>query len=347
MGNRSYRRIIPACLLAVLPLAAASCTSVEGRGPRARCEKQVSLTAPLEPGGFFSAATQDGSITIEGTDANECTVLATVVTHARTKERAEELAAKIDVKLERSLGSLKAVVKKPLIIENADYSVSLKVTVPTQTNVTLMTGDGALHVASITGDMSARTSDGRIQARDAAGEAKFETIDGDITCVRLSGPTLDCRTSDGRIRLSDIAVGSCKARASSGSVTLDDVRGDIINVQTDDGPIRCRSVAAAELGCEASDGSVHIEYAADAPKDLTLYAIAFDGDIMLTAPPGLSAAIKATSSDGSIHTSVPIRIQSGVGKSLTGTVGDGEGNVYLKTDDGSITIRTSPGESAG
>ena len=140
---------------------------------------------------------------------------------------------------------------------------------------------------------------------------------------------------------------SCKARTSNGSVTLDDVRGDIINVRTDDGPIRCRSVAAIELGCEASDGSIHIEYAADAPKDLTLYAIAFDGDITLAAPPNPSAVIEATASGGSIHTSVPVAIQGRVGKSLTGTIGDGEGNVYLKTDDGSITIRTAPGESVG
>ena len=347
MGNRAYRRTIPACLLALVPFLVTSCVYVEGLSLRARHEKRVPLSAPLEPGKSFSAETQDGSITIEGTDANECTVRATVVTYAKTTERAEELAAEIDVKLERSLDGLKVVTKKPLIIENAGYSVSLEVTVPTQTNVALTTSDGALHITNITGTMSATTSDGRIQARDTTGDAKFETSDGDITCLRLSAPTLDCRTSDGRIRLSDVTAGSCAARTSNGSVTLDDVRGDIINSRTDDGPIRCCRVAAIELGCEASDGSIHIEYAADAPNALKLRAITSDGNITLATPPGLSAVIEAVSNNGSIHTSVPVAIRGRVRKSLTGTIGHGEGSVYLKTDDGSITIRASSRESVG
>ncbi len=338
MGNRPYRRIVPACLLALLPFLATSCIYVEGRGLTAGHEKQVPLSAPLEPGRSFSAETQDGSIVIEGTDANECTVRATVVTHARTKDRAEELAAKIEVKLERSWDGLKVVIKKPLIIENASYGVSLEATVPTQTSVALTTNDGALHITNITGTMSARTSDGRIQARDTTGDAKFQTSDGDITCIRLSAPTLDCYTNDGRIRLSDITAGSCTARTLDGSVTLKGVRVKTINLRTGDGAIRCRNLAAAELECYTSDGSIHIEYAANAPNALKLSAITSGGNIALAAPPGLSAVVEAVSDDGSIHTSVPVAIQGRVGKSLTGTIGDGEGSVYLKTNDGSITI---------
>ncbi len=338
MGNRASRRIIPACLLALLLFLATSCIHVEGRGLMARHEKQVPLSAPLEPGRSFSAETQDGSITIKGTDANECSVLATVVTYARTTERAEELAAKIDVKLERPWDGLKVVIKRPLIIENARYSVSLGVTVPTETNVALTASDGALHITNITGTMSARTSDGRIQARDTTGNAKFQTSDGDITCVRLRAPALDCYTSDGRIRLSDITAGSCTARTLDGSVTLKGVRGKTINLRTDDGAIRCRNLAAAELECYTSDGSIHVEYAANAPNALKLSAITSGGNITLAVPPGLSAVVEAVSDDGSIHTGVPVAIQGRVGKSLTGTIGGGEGSVYLKTNDGSITI---------
>jgi hypothetical protein len=52
----------------------------------------------------------------------------------------------------------------------------------------------------------------------------------------------------------------------------------------------------------------------------------------------LSATIEAGTSDGSIRTELPITIRGKVGKSLTGTVGDGEGSIYLRTSDGSITI---------
>lgn len=335
MGNRPCRKIVPACLLALMPFLVTSCIY----GPMARYEKQVPLSAPLEPGGSFSAETRDGSIMIEGADANECSVLATVVTHARTAERAEELAAQIDVKLESSGAGLKIVIEKPPVIRNAGYSVSLEATVPTQTSLALVTSDGAVHIANITGTMSARTSDGRIQVRDATGDAKFKTSDGGITCARLSAPVLDCYTSDGRIKLSDVTAGSCTARTSDGSITLEGVRGDSMNLRTSDGAIQCRNVAAAEMDCHTSDGPIHVEYAADAPNALNLSAVTSDGNITLAAPPGLSAIIEATSNDGSIHTNLPITIQGKVGKSLTGTIGNGEGSIYLKTSDGSITIR--------
>lgn len=339
MGNRHRGRIVPAGLLAAVPLLVTSCIHIEGCGPMARYEKQVPLSAPLEPGSSFSAQTRDGSITVEGVDTSECSVLATVVTHARTPERAEELAGQIDVKLEPAGAGLKIVIEKPPIIRNAGYSVSLEATVPTQTSLTLVTSDGALHIANITGTMSAKTSDGRIQAQDVAGEVRFKTSDGSITCVRLNAPMVDCYTSDGGIRLLDVKAGSCTARTLDGSITLEGARAESMNLRTSDGAIRCRNVAAAEMDCHTSDGSICIEYVADAPNALKLGAVTSDGNITLAAPPGLSAAIEAATSDGSIHTDLPITIQGKIGKSLTGTIGDGEGKVYLKTHDGSITIR--------
>ena len=38
-------------------------------------------------------------------------------------------------------------------------------------------------------------------------------------------------------------------------------------------------------------------------------------------------------------TELPITIQGKVGKSLNGVIGGGEGRIYLRTNDGSITIR--------
>jgi hypothetical protein len=339
MGNRHRRKVVPACLLAVIPFLVTSCIYFEGCGPRARYEKQVPLSAPLEPGSSFSAQTRDGSITVEGTETNECTVLATVVTHARTPERAEELAGQIHVKLEPSGEGLKIVIEKPRGIRNAGYSVSLEATVPTQTSLALVTSDGAVHITNMAGSIDARTSDGGIQVQDITGDAKLKTSDGAITCARLNAPMLDCYTSDGRIKLSDVMAGSCTARTSDGSITLEAVRADSMNLRTSDGAIQCRDVAAAETDCRTSDGSILIEYATDAPNALNLSAVTSDGKITLAAPPGLSAVIEATSNDGSIHTNLPITIQGKVGKSLTGTIGDGDGKVYLKTHDGSITIR--------
>jgi DUF4097 and DUF4098 domain-containing protein YvlB len=93
------------------------------------------------------------------------------------------------------------------------------------------------------------------------------------------------------------------------------------------------------MDCHTSDGAIEIEFAPDAPKAIHVNATTSDGSITLTVPPGLSAAIEANTDDGSIHTHLPITVQGKIGKSVHGTVGAGEGKIYLKTSNGSITIR--------
>lgn len=339
MRHRLHAIALLMCLPALLPFLNAGCVHYAGGNMSARYEKEVPLSAPLPPGSSFSAETRDGSITVEGTETSECTVLARVVTHAKTEEAAAELAEQIDVRLEPAGDGLRVVIDRPPVIRNAGYSVSLTARVPIQTTLDLVTADGSVRITNITGNVSARTSDGGIQVEDITGDTKLRTSDGSIACTRLKARSLDCYTSDGGIRITTLTAGSCTARTSDGSITLEEVQADALNLRTSDGSIKCRGLSAAELECHTTDGSVVVEYAPEAPKDIQLTATTSDGNITVAAPPGLSAAIEATTSDGSIHTSLPITVQGKVGRSLQGTIGGGAGKIYLKTHDGSITIR--------
>ncbi len=314
-------QIALAGLLALVPLTCSSCVYVHLSGAdKARHERQVDLSAPLPAGSSFSAETHDGSITIHGVETAECKVQARIVAHARTEERARELAEQIEPRLESTAGGLKVVINRPPVTGNAWYSVSLDVQVPPQTNLGLVTGDGSVNVAGITGTLDARTSDGSIKAEAIKGSVKLWTSDGGITCTQLEGPMLDVHTNDG-------------------GITLTKVRADTITAHTGDGSIRGRDIAAARADYHTSDGAIHIDCAPDAPKAPDLTATTSSGAITFTAPPGLSAVIEASTGDGSIHTSLPMALEGNVGKSLTGRVGDGQGKVRLRTNDGSITIR--------
>jgi DUF4097 and DUF4098 domain-containing protein YvlB len=278
------------------------------------------LAAPLAAGSSFSAETHDGSVTIHGVETSECKVLAKVVAHARTEERAQELAEQVEVRLEPAGDGLKVVTEGPHTIGNTWYSVSLDVQTPVQTSLALGTNDGSVRVENITGNVDARTSDGSIEAEGVKGDVKLRTSDGHITCTRLETGTLDVHTNDG-------------------GITLTDIRADRIAAHTSDGNIRCQSIAADRAECHTSDGSIHLAYAQDGPQAPTVTASTSSGGITFIAPPGLSAVIEASTGDGSIHTTLPITIEGKVGKSLTGTIGDGKGKVHLRTHDGSITIR--------
>ena len=326
-------------LLAWVLFSCSSCIYIEGGHTMARYEKEVPLSAPLEPGSSFSVEIDDGSIAVEGLDVNECKGTAKIVVHARTEEQAQELGEQIEVGLEPSGKGLKLVTKKPLIIRNAYYSISLTANVPVQTSLTLATNDGNIRIANTTGDVDAKTSDGGIEAEGIKGGVRLRTSDGNITCARLDAAMLDAHANDGSVRLTDTTAGSCTAETLDGGITLTNVRADSILARTNDGAITCRNIAAAAADCQTSDGSVDIEYARDAPNALKATAITSDGHITFVGPPALSAVIEASTQDGTIHTELPITVRGKVGKSLDGTIGGAEGKVYLKTSDGSITIR--------
>jgi hypothetical protein len=339
MSRWACERVALAVVLAAMTVCGSSCIYIGSWGPMARYEKDVSLSAPLEPGSSFSASTGDGSIRVEGQETTECRVRATIVAHAGTAEQAAELADQVDVRLEPTDNGLKVAIAGPHIIRNAGYSVSIAAELPRQTSLTLVTSDGGIDITSITGSVDARTSDGSIKAQLIDGDTKLRTSDGGITCTQMDAPTLDLHTSDGSIRLSQATLGTGTARTSDGGITLTDVRGDRLELRADDGSIRCHGITTPNVDCHTSDGAIEIEFTPEAPKTLSVNATTSDGSIMLIAPPGLSAAVEAYTSDGSIQTALPITIRGKVGKSLQGTIGAGEGKVYLKTSDGSITIR--------
>ena len=339
MNKGLYARTALVCLLPVMAFLSISCIYIGDHVEMARLEKEVPLSAPLPPGSSFSAVTSDGAIVVNGLDTTECKVLARVVTHARTQEGAEELAQQIDVKLVAAGDGLKVTIDKPPAIRNASYSVSLDVDLPTQTNLTLETSDGAVHITNVTGAIDAKTSDGSIEAEGLNGNVKLRTSDGGITCSRIDAKTLNLHTSDGSIRLTQATLGTGGIETSDGGITLGEVRGDSLELRTNDGSIRCHDIVAAGMTCHTSDGGIEVQFSPEAPKALNLNATTSNGNITFTAPPGLSAMIEANTDDGSIHTSLPITVEGKIGKSLHGTIGGGEGKVYLKTNDGSITIR--------
>lgn len=342
MSNGLYARTALACLLPVTALLTTSCIyvgDIDGGNWNARTDKEIPLSAPLQPGASFSATTGDGAIAVDGLDTTECKVLAKIVTRARTQEAADDLMDQIDVKLVPAGDGLKVVIDRPQEIRNASLTVSLDVDLPTNTSLALQTSDGGVHIANVTGTIDARTSDGGIDVEGLSGDVKLNTSDGGITCSRTQAKTLNLHTSDGSIKLTQATLGAGEARTSDGGVTLEQVRGDSLDLHTNDGSIRCYGIVAPRMTCHTSDGAIEIEFSPDSPKNPDLNATTSNGSITFTAPPGLSAVVDASTNDGAIHTNLPITIEGKVGKSLHGTVGDGQGKVYLKTDDGSITIR--------
>lgn len=122
-----------------------------------------------------------------------------------------------------------------------------------------------------------------------------------------------------------------------GAINVSRLAGEI-TAKTDVGAIKVEG-AVGKLELETDVGSVTVKFAEDAPA--VCYAdIETDvGKINFTSPPNMSARLEAKTDVGDINTNMPVTVTGKVGKHIHGTVGNGEGKVYLKTNVGAIHIK--------
>jgi DUF4097 and DUF4098 domain-containing protein YvlB len=95
-----------------------------------------------------------------------------------------------------------------------------------------------------------------------------------------------------------------------------------------------------EIKLKTHNGGVKAVYTDSAEPISDISIITHNGSIELDAPPDISAKIDARTNNGSINTDLPVTVSGKVSKQrLTGTIGSGEGHLYLETHNGSIRLR--------
>ena len=147
---------------------------------------------------------------------------------------------------------------------------------------------------------------------------------------------LEFSTHNGAIKLTNI-TGQVDGTTHNGSVTTEQLSGTT-NLQTHNGSIRCDNISGdAEL--KTHNGNVKVRYAETAPAVCSISIVTYNGGIELAGPQNLSAAVETSTHNGSIRTELPMTVVGNVSKkSISGTIGAGQGKVHLETHNGSITI---------
>jgi hypothetical protein len=286
--------------LLCLLIAAVSCFYAGGCIPKAQYKRIVNLSAPLPAGGLFEAQTYNGCINITGTDATECNLTATITTRAYTEENAQKLAEEVEITLVPSGNKLTAKIKKPEFTWCKSICVSLDVTVPNKTNADLATHNGTLTIKNLTGQLNGTTHNGNVTAEKISGTAKLKTHNGKIACKEVAGNT---------------------------------------QIQTHNGSVICEE-ASGDIKLRTHNGNAKASYSETSPPVCNVSMVTHNGSVSLTVPPNFSAKVEASTHNGSIDTYLPITVTGEVTKKkLTGTIGKGEGELYLVTHNGSINIK--------
>lgn len=201
----------------------------------------------------------------------------------------------------------------------------------------------------------ARTEDDAFELAEQT-EVKFERM-GDNLVLRIKRPqnlrnrsvsvSLDCvipnrvdlklGSHNGAVKINDI-TGQIDATTHNGRVTVENMTGDI-KLLTHNGGIHCEEISG-DAQLRTHNGSVKVYYSGDAESICDISVVTHNGSIELTAPANFSAQVEATTNNGSINTDLPIMVTGKVSKTrLTGTIGNGEGKLYLETHNGSIRIK--------
>jgi len=185
------------------------------------------------------------------------------------------------------------------------HKTQTKVTVETPSELTLeaKTGDGAVSVAGLSGDLGLTTGD------------------GDLTADHLSGK-LRVRSSDGHATITN-STGSLEARTSDGNLTVDGVF-TAVTLHTSDGKLDVSLRAGTKLSepssIQASDGSVTVR-----------------------VPQGFAADLDVHTSDGHLDCALPLTMdhfdsKDGGGHNLHGKLNGGGTPLTIHTSDGNVKI---------
>jgi hypothetical protein len=173
------------------------------------------------------------------------------------------------------------------------------VSLPRDADLDLSTGDGAITIAPLAGEVRAHSGDGSIEADGLRG-------------------LLELTTGDGHIRASGLD-GSLVARSGDGSITLDG-RFDRLEVGTNDGRV---SATAREGSRLAAGWDLH----------------SGDGSLALRVPASLRADLDLRTGDGRLSVDLPVEVSGALRHhSLLGRLNGGGPLLRVRSGDGSIRL---------
>ena len=302
-----YKAMTPNLRLAfALPVLAASlagCTiQMDSQAFIEREEKRFPVGETPE----VSLTTFDGSIQVRPWDRPE------VLVEVEKRGQDKEAVSGIEIVSEATGDKVGVEVKRTgaehmIIGIGVHYSTSARLiaSVPRASRLILHTRDGSISVERIDGRIELRTDDGRVQVSEAAGDLLVVTRDGSITLERVSG-RIDARTGDGSIRVNGTPAG--------------------VMLETRDGSVTVRAERGTEM---VDDWSVRTG----------------DGTVVVEVPDGFAAEIDAETRDGSVRTDLEIGgaedRRGEERRRLKGKLGAGGHLLKIRTNDGSIRLRTS------
>ena len=165
--------------------------------------------------------TFDGQVTVHGWDKQEVSYTATKAAHD------EETLKGISIQSQQQGEAVSITATNN---DQESGSVDFDVYVPRQSTLHVSSGDGALNLEGVKGQITLRSGDGPIAVSNGGGQLQVNTGDGVIRVIKFDGG-VDARTGDGEIAL-DGNFNALSARTGDGTITLSVPAGSSFTIET-------------------------------------------------------------------------------------------------------------------
>jgi hypothetical protein len=148
---------------------------------------------------------------------------------------------------------------------------------------------------------------------------------------------LELSSHNGNIKVANIR-GNISNKTHNGTVTVSQVTG-IIKLQTHNGSIICNDISS-NTQMRTHNGRIEASCSETASPICNISIISHNGNIYFVSPPNLSAEADISTHNGTIKSSLPILTKGEIRKNgMKGTIGKGEGKLYIETHNGSIEVK--------
>lgn len=197
--------------------------------------------------------------------------------------------------------------------------------------------DGDVKVSDWRERIECTLDDGDVVLKNIeAPSVELQLEDGDVDIVRLSA-RLDVSLDDGDVVLKDCVMKRCAIDLEDGNVEMNDCEGDF-KISVDDGDVEMRRVKAGEIKVDGEDG--HISIGLVRSDNLMLDIATDDGNVIVEVESGVSAEFAIRTDDGSVRVDLSgVRGLQKEEHTVSGTIGDGEGRIRIRTADGGVVLR--------
>jgi len=222
-------------------------------------------------------------------------------------------------------------------IQYIDYRY--EISAPAYVNFDIDSDDGDLNIEDSRGDIQIRMDDGDVVLKNIVNKVTdIKTADGDIDIVALKGE-LFIRGDDGTVTLENLDVSEGEVSTSDGRIRIRDSKGDFF-VDSDDGDISLVNIAGEQLEVKTQDGDVNVLFSGEGEVRLGIFTS--DGSVDVEFDNPVSAQFTLETDDGRIRFDVNNSDVLRESKHyLTGDIGEGNGRIKVRTNDGSITLSSS------